>query len=168
MDLRAIVDLLSTISLIGGLVFAGVQLREARRESRRQGQVQVLRGFESLDFLRAMRLILALPDDTPYEGFEERLGPGNVDLVWFWLGAMESIGILVHDRFVDLHDVDETYGGPVVLSFRKLRAYVTGVRQATGRESMHEWFEWLADQTARLEQERGREPAHVRERDWRP
>ena len=37
-----------------------------------------------------------------------------------------------------------------------------------GRDSMHEWFQWLAEQTARLEEREGRTAAHIREVDWRP
>jgi hypothetical protein len=168
MDFGTLLDLIGTLSLAGGLLFAGVQWRESRREGGRRSQLQVLRTFETPEFVRAMRRVLALPPDLSREELEARLGPGDLDLLWYWLGVMESLGVYVHDRYVNIHDVAQTYGGPVIVSFRQLRRYVEGVRAEVGRDSMHEWFEWLANQLERLERDEGRQPAYVREAGWRP
>ena len=167
-DFASFVDILTTLSLAGGLLFAGVQWREGRRESHRQAQITVLRSFESPDFVRAMRAIMELPDDLSTDEIAARIGQAGVDLVWYWLGAMEGLGVLSFERHVDIRDVDQVYGGPIIVTFRKLRRHIDQVRAATGRESMHEWFQWLAEHVEQLEHDEGRPAAHVRERDWRP
>jgi hypothetical protein len=168
MDLGTIVNLLTTASLAAGLIFAGIQWRASRRENRRLSQIQVLRSFESPEFVRAMRLVLDLPDGLSRSDLETRLGRDGTDLVWYWLGVMESLGILVHDRFVEILDVEQTYSAPVLVTFRKLHPYIEDVRASVSRDTMHEWFQWLAERLEQLERDKGRLPAHVREAGWRP
>lgn len=168
MDFTQIVDVFTSLSIAAGLVFAGIQWRESRREARRDSQIQLLRSFESPEYVRALRIVLDLPDGLTRSEIETRVGLEGTDLVWYWLGVMESLGVLTFHRFVNITDVDEVHGGPIVVSFSRLGRYVTDVRDKTGRDSMHEWFQWLAEHVEQLEESEGRIPAHIRERDWRP
>ncbi len=81
---------------------------------------------------------------------------------------MEWTGLFVFTREIDLHLVDQTFGGPVIVSWNKLRGYAEGNRAEVGRESMHEWAQWLAERLADLERDEGRAPAQIREANWRP
>lgn len=168
MDFAAIADLVSTVGLIGGLLFAGFEWRASRREGRRERQLLLLRSFESPEFVRAMRVILDLPENLGRGEIEAAVGSDGADLIWYWLGVQESIGVLVFQRELDIRDVDQVFGGPIIVSFRKLRRYIHVVRAENGRDSMHEWFQWLAEHVEALEREEGRSAAHIREKDWRP
>lgn len=44
---------------------------------------------------------MALPDGLSKEEVEQRFAD-EPHLIWFWLGSMESLGILVHHREVPL------------------------------------------------------------------
>jgi len=81
---------------------------------------------------------------------------------------MESIGILVFNREIDIRLVDKSFGGPVLVIWRKLSHYVEAVRAEVGRDSMHEWYQWLVERIEALECEEGRTPAHLLHADWRP
>lgn len=168
MEFAALVDLVSTVGLIGGLVFAGMEWRASRREGRRESQMTILRSFESPEFVKAMRLIMDLPDGLSRDELEARLDGAGIDLVWYWFGVMETLGVLAFERQVDIRDVDQVYGGPIIVTWRLLRPYVEDTRARTGRDSMHEWFQWLAEHVEQLEHDEGRSAAHIRERDWRP
>lgn len=168
MDLAAVVDLVTTVGLIGGLVFAGVEWRASRRERRRESQMTILRSFESPEFVKAMRLIMDLPAGLSRDELDVRLDGPSIDLVWYWFGVMETLGVLAFERQVDIRDVDQVYGGPVIVTWGLLRRYAEDTRARSGRESMHEWFQWLAEHVELLEREEGRSAAHIRERDWRP
>jgi hypothetical protein len=167
-QLAGIVDVLTIVALVSGLLFAAFEWRGSRRESRRQSQVLLLHSFESPEFLKAMRRLLFLPDGLSRTHVEETLGDDGSDLLWYWLGTMESIGILVFNRQIDIHLVDQSFGGPVLVIWRKLSDYVEAVRAEVGRDSMHEWYQWLVERTETLEREEGRTPAHRLNADWRP
>jgi len=64
--------------------------------------------------------------------------------------------------------VDQTSGGPVLVIWRKLRGYVDALRAEVGRDSMHEWYQWLVERMETLEREEGRTAAKVRHTDRRP
>jgi hypothetical protein len=38
-------------------------------------------------------------------------------MLWYWLGAMESVGLLTFSREIDIRLVDVTFGGPVIVSW---------------------------------------------------
>lgn len=156
----------STMALVGGVVFAGVEWRTTRLEHRKQQQVALLRSFDTAMFAQSMRRVLDLAEGTSKEQIDA--DPELADHVWYWLGAMESLGELVHDRAVDLRVVDKTISGPIQVSWRKLRRYVDDDHRAYHAEAMFEWCQWLADQIARLERDERRVPAHIREAAWRP
>ena len=168
MELSTLLDLATFVALVAGIAFGAVEWRRARADARRQRQLLLLRSFESPEFVRAMRTILDLPDGLTRDEIETRLGADGADLVWYWLGITESLGLLTFEREIDIRDIDRTFGGPVILTFRRLRTYVLQVRADTGRDSMHEWFQWLAEHVEQLEHDEGRTPAHIREREWRP
>ncbi|MDL2335379.1 MAG: hypothetical protein QFC55_05050 [Chloroflexota bacterium] len=167
-QLAELVNILTVVTLISGVLFAAFELRGSRRESRRQSQILLLRSFESPEFVKGMRRLLDLPDNLSRAEIEKSLGREGIDLLWFWLGTMESFGILVFNREIDIHTVDQSFGGPVIISWQKLHRYANEVRRDTGRESMHEWYQWLAEQLERLERQEGRTAAHLREKEWRP
>lgn len=167
-QLAGLVDALTIVALVSGLLFAAFEWRGSRRESRRQSQILLLRSFESPEFLKAMRRLLFLPDGLSRTQVEDALGEDGSDLLWYWLGTMESIGILVFNREIDIHLVDQSFGGPVLVIWLKLSHYVEAVRAEVGRDSMHEWYQWLVERTEALEHKEGRTPAHLLHGEWRP
>jgi hypothetical protein len=167
-QLAGVVDVLTVVALVGGFLFAAFEWRGSRREHRRQSQILLLRSFDSPEFLKAMRRLLALPDGLSRSDVEARLGEDGSDLLWYWLGSMESIGIHVYNREIGIRLVDQSFGGPVIVIWRKLRGYVDAVRAEVGRDSMHEWYQWLVERLETLEREEGRTAAHLLHTDWRP
>src|SRR5204863_218775 len=59
--------------------------------------------------------------------------------------SFESLGVLVFRRQLDLQLVDDFVSGSLVLSWRKLERYVIEERAARGRDTLLEWFQWLAE-----------------------
>ena len=60
----------------------------------------------------------------------------------------ESIGVLVFRGEVSIDLVDDFFSGPIVVSWRKLQSYFFDERRETGRETVGEWFQWLAERFA--------------------
>ncbi len=167
MDPALVLEAISTLALVGGLLFAGFQWRSARGSTTRDAQLLLLHSFESPEFTRAMRMIAELPDGLSKAEIDE-LGEDSVQLIWYWGGQIEGIGQLVNARSIPIGLVDNMFGGPILITWRRLARYAADVRATWARDTMWEWFQWLADQLAKLEGEQGRIPAYRREADWKP
>ena len=170
MNTAALADLAETIAALAvvvGLVFAGVQLRQYRRTQEREAALALLHSFQTTTLARALLLVFALPDGLSKAEVEARVGDDAATLYSLLL-TWESLGILVYRGQVDLALVDDFFSGPIVLSWRKLGRYIEEQRAEQGRETIEEWFQWLAERMAERESLAPPVPAHVQHRDWRP
>lgn len=79
----------------------------------------------------------------------------------------ESIGILVFHNELTLDVVDDFFSGPIVVSWRKLAPCVEEIRAELHRDTVFEWFQWLAERFIEREKSSAPVPAHVAHRDWR-
>lgn len=108
-----------------------------------------------------------LPEGLSKAEIDERLGADS-DAVFHWFGTMEALGVLLHHREVSLSVVDDFFSGPIVLSWRRLQGYVADVRRETKRDTMHAWFQWLAERFIERESVAPPVPAHEAYRSWTP
>jgi hypothetical protein len=80
----------------------------------------------------------------------------------------ESLGVLVHRGEIDLQLIDDFFSGPIRISWRKLERHVMGEREATGRQTINEWFQWLNERLGEVESIEAPIPAHIAHEDWQP
>jgi hypothetical protein len=167
-DVPTLLSLISTTAIVGGLVFAGLQVRIAQRERSKNAQmVLAANAFFDEGFMDGVQLILDLPDGLTRAQMVEHLHGDESGLI-HWLGRMEGLGFLVFQGALPLAIVDHGASGPIVLSWRKLEGLVREERALTERDSWWEWFEWLVDRITEFEAATPRIAAHIRHRDWRP
>jgi hypothetical protein len=129
--------------------------------------MELLHAFQTPDFAKALVLVYRLPDGLSKREIESRLGD-DLYVVYAMTTTWESIGVLLHRGEVDMDLVDDFFSGPIVVSWRKLRDYVAEEREETGRATVSEWFQWLAERFMDLESEAPPIPANLQFRDWRP
>jgi hypothetical protein len=161
MDPSTILSILSTAALFCGVVFAGIQVRNAQRQRTHDTALQFMQTVLSAEFMRALRAILSLPDGLSKHQVEERTG-AQADDLFFFLATCESLGILVHRGDLSLDLVDDML--PLQSSWRKLSKYVVEARNELGVVGLYEWFQWLAEQMQGLEPRHPPKPANVNHR----
>jgi hypothetical protein len=160
MDISTALSLVTTAAVVCGVAFAGFELRIARRQRAREAELLLARSYQTPEFMRALDLVIELPDGLTKVQLEAR-GPEVMTLIGYWCGSMESIGVLAHEGEIGLPLVEDFFSGPIALSWQKLEPYITERRRLTKRETMHEWFQWLAEQIAHREAARRPIPAHI-------
>ena len=106
-----------------------------------------------------------MPDDLSKEEIEAHAGD-DMHRVYALTTTWESLGVLVFRRELSLSLVDDFFSGPITISWRKLKPYMLGERAEQQRETIGEWFEWLADQLAKRESSIPPVPAHIAHRSW--
>ncbi len=167
MDLTTAVDVLSGLAVIGGIAFAVIQLRQYQQSRRRELSLELLRAFQTPEFAKALRVVYGMPEGLSKSEIEDRAGE-DMHLVYALMTMWESLGILVFRGELPLTLVEDFFSGPITISWLKLRAYVEGEREEQGRDTIEEWFEWLADRLKDREQVAPPTPAQIEHKSWRP
>jgi hypothetical protein len=153
------------IALAGGLAL--LQLRQSEKSRDRDAALQLLRSFQTPEFARGMQLIFEMPEGLDKAALEAYAG-NRMGEFYTVLTTLESIGILLHRRELNIDMVDDFFSGVIVLAGRRSARYFEQIRRETGRETIGEWVQWLAEQFVAREGQRAVVPAHIAYRDWQP
>lgn len=158
--LNTIATITSTIILIIGVGFGLIQLRYHRASNQTNAMLELVHRFQTPEFARAMRTLFEIrnesTDITVYSVIER--DPG---LVYDLMATWESLGILVYRGEVSLDMVDDFFSGPIAISWEVLADYVVEERKEMQRDTMWEWFQWLAERMQERESIRPPIPAYV-------
>jgi hypothetical protein len=166
MELPFFLNVVSTIAIIVGVVFGLTQLRHYHLSQMRDSALFLLNSYQTGDFSQGLWRILSIPDGLTKQEIEERVGD-DVKALYLVMGAWESIGILVFHKEVTLDMVEDAYGDPITLSWQKLEPYVSAMRQEHQRETIYEWFQWLAERLKEREESGSPIPAYVAHKHWK-
>lgn len=165
MELPLILDIVSTAAVAIAIVFGLFQLRQYHLSRKRDSALILLNSYQSSEFFRGILTILSIPDGLTKKEIEETVGD-EIELVYLVMATWESIGILVFRNEIPMDMVDDVHSGPLALSWQKLEPYVSGLREELQRETMFEWFQWLAERMRDREKGRPPVPAHIAHEEW--
>jgi len=167
MDISTIANLLNAVAVTAGVIFAATQIRDYRQQRRRDAMLELVRSFQSPPFTRALHRINSLPDGADRQKIHEVLGPEGEDDVFMVDLTWESLGVLAFRREVTLDLMADFFSGAIVISWRKLHIFVEEDRESLKRETVWEWFQWLAERMGEREKKSPPNPAHIAYRDWK-
>jgi hypothetical protein len=159
-------DIVNAVAVTIGVLFAATQIRDLRRQRKRDAMLALVRSFQSADFTTALRRINSLPDGADRATIRSALGRDGEDQVFLVGLTWESLGVLVFRREITLDLVDDFFSGAIIVSWRKLHDFVDQDRRTLGRETVWEWFQWLAERMIQRETATNPVPAHIAHRDW--
>jgi len=165
---RLVIDTISMIAILAGIVYGALELRQFRQNKEREATFELMRLIQTPEFSQALTALIQLPDATTTEDLLALPKP-QLDQLYHLQSTWESLGILVYRGDVSLNLIDEFYGGPILFSWRRLRPLVEYNRRIFQRESLNEWFQWLVERLeASYEGKPEMQPAHEAYRDWEP
>jgi hypothetical protein len=128
-----IANIALALSFIVGLIFGIAQVKTAARDRRERLTIQTVREFQSREF---------------------------VDLMQFGQ-QMESLGILVAERLINIDLVEKTLGSFVTTSWEKYQTLFLNVREVTPDPYLGEYFQWLAERIDERMREKPRQPYYL-------
>jgi hypothetical protein len=74
MSIEVIFQVIETVAVIVGIIFAILQIRLYTRNKRREAAIELLHSFQTPSFAKALNLVYNLPDGLSKEKVEECLG----------------------------------------------------------------------------------------------
>jgi len=166
LDLSSVLNLISTIAIVGALIFAALQVRAANRTRHDQAAVTVIQTAQSESWSRALELMETLPDDAKPNDVEN-LGREAERVIFEFGVRLETIGYMVFRRIVTLDMVDDLMGGVTLVFWSRAGKWAAQKRVQSGNPKYFEWCEWLADRVASRRARLGHDPASRRYSDWR-
>ena len=91
--------------------------------------------------------------------------PANERVMLIQFGQqMESLGMLVAERFINIDLVDKTLGSFVTTAWEKYKVMFLDMRQTQHDPFLGEYFQWLAENIDRRLKENPRKPFHTMSR----
>ncbi len=150
-------NLALALSFIVALIFGIAQVRAASRDRRERLTLETLRNFQTHEFAALMFNINGY--NIPYTLEEWRQLPVNDQIMFLqFLQEMESLGILVAERLINIALVDKTLGSFVTNSWDRLKTVILDMRGKLPDPFLSEYFQWLAERLNERMQMNPRKP----------
>lgn len=165
--LANLAEILGASTIVGGVIFAILQIREFRTQRQEAVVVELLRSFNDPQLAHAVNLVRQLPDGVSAEGLRAK-GPEYERAAVMISTTYETIALLVFRKMASFSMVQELTGGLAVVVWRKLANWMETVRQEQAQPSWAEWFQWLVEQLIREGEKSDRRPAYERFSEWSP
>ncbi len=140
-----IANIALTLSFIIGLVFGIAQVKAAGRDRRERLTLETLRQFQTREF--AQLILFINYHDMPASREELLARPVEEQVNYIQFGQeMESLGLLVAEKLINIDLVDKTLGSFVTTSWERYKPMFLDIRVAQPDPFLGEYFQWLAEQ----------------------
>ncbi len=139
-----IANLALALSFLVGLVFGIVQVRVASRDRRERLTLETLREFQTREFVELMHFIIYRDMPSSRDGFMALAAEEQTTLIQF-AQEMESVGILVAERLINIDLVDKTLGSFVTMAWGKYKTLFLDIREKQPDPFLGEYFQWLSE-----------------------
>ena len=143
--ITAIANVALTLSFVAALTFGIVQAKAAARDRRERLTLETLHNFQTREF--AELLLYITTENMPHTQQEMRtLSTKEQVLLIQFSQQMESLGILVAERLINIDLVDKTLGSLVTTAWEKYETMFFDIREKAPDPFLGEYFQWLAEQ----------------------
>lgn len=134
-------EILGVLSVVAGIVFAIVQLRQFRKQRTELSAVELIRAWQTPEFTKALRALQLLPDNAHPDSLSEH--DPELENMAFLVGMFfEGVGVMVYRNLIPLEIVNDLMGGVTRVVWTKLSVWVEEWR-AERNPRAYEWWEWL-------------------------
>src|SRR5450432_3743157 len=139
-----IANIALTLSFIAALIFGIAQVKAGARERQERLTLETLRNYQTHEFAELMHYINNQKFPCNYD--EMRALPGKDQVMFIHFAQeMESLGILVAEKLINIDLVDKTLGSFVSGSWEKYKTLFLDIRERQPDPFLGEYFQWLAE-----------------------
>ena len=147
------------LSLIVALIFGIAQVRAAARDRRERLTLETLRNFQTREFAELIHFVTS--HNLPSTRKEFSTLPENEQIIFIHLAQqMESLGLLVAEKLINLDLVDKTLGSFVSAAWQKYKNVFLDMRENIPDPFLGEYFQWLAEHIDERLRNDPRKPFH--------
>jgi len=156
-DIELIANISLALSFLIALVFGIVEVREAARNRREMLTMKTLRSFQTREFAEISGQLTYHKFPTSLKEFQSLSLQEQSKYIQF-SQEMESLGILVAERHINIDLVDKTLGSFVTVSWQKYKVVFEELREIQSDPFLGEYFQWLSEYIEYRMQRQPRKP----------
>jgi hypothetical protein len=160
-------NIASTLTLIGALIFAGLQVRVANRVRAEQAALAIIHAIQSEGWTHSLSVIIHLPDKVTAAQIDE-MGPHAAQAIEAYGVRIETVGYMVFRGIVALEIVEELLGGAITVFWARVKPWVERDRKRSTSPRQYEWVQWLAERLEERKTGIAATPAYTKYADWKP
>ena len=164
--LANIAEILSAVIVVGGIIFAVLQMRQTRQQRRELAAIELFRSFGSPAFADAYRNVLHYPDGLNAKQLQQEY-PDGEQCAMMICTTLESVGVMMYQRIVPSAVVNNLIGSSTIILWRKLETWVEDLRIELDNPFAFEWFQWLSMTLGDLQDDSDL-PAYEAHTEWEP
>ncbi len=155
--IEIIANLALALSVVIAVIFGIAQVKAAERDRKERLTLETLRALNTREFAELIHKLRIFPVPNTMEEFQA--SPDEQQILFIQFGQnMESIGMMVYERYIDLALVDKTLGSYVSTMWNKYRPMILDMREKMPDPFLSEYFQWLAERVEERMQNSPREP----------
>ena len=143
--IEIIANLALALSVVIALIFGIAQVKATARDRRERLTLETLRVFNTREFAETIHFMRVLAMPKTQEEFFSMPTDQQIMLIQ-GSQQMESLGMLVFERYIDLDLVDKTIGSFVSTTWAKYKPVFEDMRTKIPDPYLGEYFQWLAEQ----------------------
>ena len=149
--LANLAEIIGTIFLVGGVVFAIIQIRQMKQQRKEAAAIEMMRAWQDPEFSKSLHNLMTAPDSFGKDSqqsvdFDNDLGKD----AYVVFGFLESVGVMLKRGILPPEIAFDLIGGATIALWRKYQPWVTDNRLTNPRA--YEWAEGLyTDFLARTE-----------------
>lgn len=156
-----ITNIALALSAIIALVFGIVQVKVATRDRQDRLTLEALRNFNTREFSELMNYV-TVHDIPPTHEDWQKLPASEGIIITQFAQEMESLGILVAERLINIDLVDKTIGSLVSIAWEKYKVMTLDSREKRSDPFLCEYFQWLAERIAERMNNAPRKPFYLK------
>jgi hypothetical protein len=160
-----IANIALALSVVIALIFGIAQVHAAQRDRKERLTLEALRNFSTREF--AELLYFGNTIEVPKTREEYLALPADQIIKLIQSGQqMESLGMLVYEKYIDLDLIDKTLGSYVWTTWEKFRPVFEDMREKNPDPFLGEYFQWLAERIEERMKNNPREPYYKNASPW--
>jgi hypothetical protein len=154
-----IANIALALSFIVAVIFGIAQVRTAARDRHERLTLEALRNFQTREFAELIFYIIS--DEMPSTREALRALPQEKQIIFIQFSQeMESLGILVAERLINIDLVEKTLGSLVTIGWEKYKPIFLDIREKQPDPFLGEYFQWLAEEIDERMRLHPRKPIH--------
>jgi hypothetical protein len=161
----AVAEIVAGFAVVASLLYLGLQIRQSKASAVREAAFEMIRSIETAEFQQILRASFDIPRGLTQKDLEARF-KDNVPMLYSYFGTWESLGIMVHRGHISLDLVCDFFSHPILSAWGMAERLVVDFREAAGRDTPWEWFQWLAERVELVESKKTPIPAYIEYKDW--
>lgn len=161
MDIALALNAVTTVAVVGGVIFAAWQIRESGQTRKTEVTLNLLQMLHNRELTDGLMAFMSADDGLNESELQAALGE-RWSKAFHAIVMLDSLGLLVHDGDVDEKLADDFFKHSVAIAWGKFRIAALDMRKVQG-DTAFEYLQWLAEEQARRKVHAGT-PAYLRGR----